>query len=568
MKAWTFYRRSTEKQEVSVEDQRRICQKRAEELGLEIVREFVPSRGYASGLTIDRDGAFIEMTRLAESKTHGVGVLLIYDVSRFGRLPPKEKFYWEEHFRRCGVKIVYAAENFQYDGSLGDEIHQFVSHSEAHQFSIRLSKSTTRGCITHASRGHSCGGSAPYGYDRLLVNGDGSPVKVLRKGEHKADKLQRVVWTAGERDRIAIVRRMFDEYDKGIGGLKKIASRLNVDGIKSPRGGHWTMHGVLSILRNPVYIGRRVYFKHDWRAYRMGSEPAVRDPKDWVIAENAHEAILDRDIFERVQAKLGPERWGKGRSSQRPWLLSGLTYCLACNHRFNGYHKSGKAHGILHEQDYYNCAGYVSKGRSVCQSFHVVREDVESFAINEIVARLSSPSLRDDLRRNLEDLVRVEFAERPKTTEQEIRKAIRGCEDEMNNLLDAIKKGLKWDRAQDEIARLESQRQQLAAELEALRQTQAVSNDFDEIVEEMLSYLEEFGRLLEKGTVEQKKAVLRSFVHRIVFDREQRKATYSFFTVPVIPQLKSVPYPKEIAGSALVGTHRRSITNIGCGGWI
>ncbi len=138
----------------------------------------------------------------------------------------------------------------------------------------------------------------------------------------------------------------------------------------------------------------------------------------------------------------------------------------------------------------------------------------------------------------------------------------------MNNLLNAIKKGLQWGRVQEEIARLEEQRKQLSAELESVYQANTVSGDLDEMVEAMLSYLEEFGCLLENGTAEQKKAVLRTFFHRIVFDREQRRATYSFFTVPVIPQLKSVPYPKEIAGSALVGTHRRSITNIGCGGWI
>lgn len=569
-KAWAFYRRSTEKQEVSVDDQRRACEKKAEEMGVEIVREFVPAKGYASGLTIDRDSAFMEMVRLAETKAHGVELMIVYDVSRFGRLPPKEKFYWEEHFRRCGIQLVYAAEHFQYDGSLGDEIHQFVSHSEAHQFSIRLSKSTTRGCITHAGLGHSCGGAAPYGYDRLLINGDGSPVKVLRKGEHKADKLQRVVWTVGERDKVETVRRIFNDYDRGVGGLKRIASRLNVEGIKSSNGGNWAQHTIASILRNPVYLGQRVYFKHDWRGRRKaGGEPAVRDPKDWVVKENAHEAIIERALFERVQAKLGPQRWGQGRTAQRPWLLSGLTYCAHCNHRFNGYHKSGRAHGKLHEADYYNCAGYTSKGTSVCKSFHVLKEDVESFAIEEIVARLRNPALKDDLRQSLSELVRTDLSEGPRTAEAELRKALASCELQMDNLLDAIKGGLRWGKVNDEIARLESERQKLTAELEEARKAKSVATDLDEIVDEMISYLEEFGRLLqgEGSTVEQKKAVLRAFIHKIVFDREQRRATYSFYHVPVIPQLKEIPYPKEIAGGAQ-GAHRRSFSNIGCGGWI
>ena len=50
---WAFYRRSTDKQELSISDQRRECQAFAAAHGWEIVREFIPSKGYASGLTID-----------------------------------------------------------------------------------------------------------------------------------------------------------------------------------------------------------------------------------------------------------------------------------------------------------------------------------------------------------------------------------------------------------------------------------------------------------------------------------------------------------------------------------
>jgi len=593
-RAWAFYRRSTEMQEVSVDDQRRVCRAKAAELGMEIVREFVPAKGYASGLTIDRDETFQEMIRIAEARLHGVQYLIVYDVSRFGRLPPKEKFYWEQHLKRAGVQIVYAAEQFQNDGSLGDELHQFVSHSEAHQYSIRLSKSTIRGCLTHAGKGHSCGGAPPFGYDRLLVASDGTPVKVLKKGEHKADKLQRIVWVPANRDKVELVRRLFAEYARGAGGLKKLAGDLNASGAASPRGGHWTPHQILSILRNPVYVGTRVYNKHDWRSFRKGEGRRIRDPKDWVVTENAHEPLVDKELFERVQKRLGPQTWGRGRPWGRPWLLSGLLYCAQCQHRFNGYHKTTKSHGKPRGEDYYNCSGYISKGTTVCRSFHVLKSELEGFVLQEIQARLNNPALREELKGSLRELVHLEFGSKPETGEAEVKKALKKTEAEMDNLLDAIKGGLQWGRVQDEMRTLEEKRRTLQEELAQARQERLLAGDLDEVVEQMLVYLDEFGTLMESGTVEQKKAVFRSFVHRITLDREQRKATAYFYTLPVVPQLQAIPYPrefvdgvraprrrawvlrqdaepaspqKETAGS-LVEASGGSFSNIGCGGGI
>lgn len=45
IQVWAFYRRSTSKQEVSIEDQRRACQELCAQRGMEIVREFFPAKG-------------------------------------------------------------------------------------------------------------------------------------------------------------------------------------------------------------------------------------------------------------------------------------------------------------------------------------------------------------------------------------------------------------------------------------------------------------------------------------------------------------------------------------------
>src|SRR5215467_12032896 len=226
-KAWAFYRRSTDKQELSIEDQRKEVRAFAQQRGWQIVREFEPHLGYGSGLTIDRDSAFLEMVRMAEHEPHGAMYLLVYDVSRFGRLQPEDKIYWERRFKKQGgIQIIYVKDDFRNDGSIGDILTKVVKHSEAHQYSVKLSEVTLRGSKSHAALGHSAGGAAPFGYDRLEIDPDGNPVRVMNSSnDWKSNKLHRVIW-APSPVKAPIVRWVFESYEQGT-GLNLIVQQLN-----------------------------------------------------------------------------------------------------------------------------------------------------------------------------------------------------------------------------------------------------------------------------------------------------------------------------------------------------
>jgi DNA invertase Pin-like site-specific DNA recombinase len=116
--AWAFYRRSTDRQELSIEDQRRECRAFAASRGWEIVREFEATKGFGSGLTIDRDLAFQEMVHLAEQGGHGVRYLVVYDVSRFGRLQQEDKIYWERRLKKQGALPISKRNGNPYGGLL------------------------------------------------------------------------------------------------------------------------------------------------------------------------------------------------------------------------------------------------------------------------------------------------------------------------------------------------------------------------------------------------------------------------------------------------------------------
>ena len=233
--AWAFYRRSTDLQELSIEDQKKACRQFADGNGWVIVKEFVPEKGYASGLTIDRDSQFLEMVKLAETTSHESKYLIVYDVSRFGRLDAEEKIYWEQRFKKQGkLQVIYAKDNFKNDGSIGGIVTKIVKHSEAHEYSVKLSQTTLRGCKTHTQMGHSAGGNAPYGYDRLLIDQAGNPVKVMKPGERKADKLQRIIWTKGTTTTVSTLVSIFENFANGT-GLTRITDELNIHFISFNR---------------------------------------------------------------------------------------------------------------------------------------------------------------------------------------------------------------------------------------------------------------------------------------------------------------------------------------------
>jgi DNA invertase Pin-like site-specific DNA recombinase len=323
--AWAFYRRSTDKQELSIDDQRQEIQAYAVLHGWNIVREFEPAKGFASGLTIDRDPAFQQMVRLAERGDHGVRYLVVYDVSRFGRLQQEDKIYWERRLKRQGgIDVVYVKDEFKNDGSISDTLLKVIKHSEAHQFSLKLSELTLRGAKSHAALGHSAGGAPPFGYDRLEIDASGRPVRIMNQSsDWKSNKLNRVIWSPSPTG-APIVRWIFDTYEKGT-GMNLLVQHLNANKIPSARNRHWSKPMIHYLLRNRAYIGERVYNKRSYKAYRRGEKTSltINPQEEWIVKDNAHEAIIGRDQFERVQSTLKSRIINLGRTFHRPYLLTG-----------------------------------------------------------------------------------------------------------------------------------------------------------------------------------------------------------------------------------------------------
>lgn len=100
-------------------------------------------------------------------------------------------------------------------------------------------------------------------------------------------------------------------------GYTSIAKYLNEQGIMSPlmylkslgyqqnvkTNGVWTKTTVKSILTNQAYIGSAVHGKVVIEKYNNIPLHAT-DPSEWVIVENTHEPLVDKETFEKAQERV------------------------------------------------------------------------------------------------------------------------------------------------------------------------------------------------------------------------------------------------------------------------
>ncbi len=105
---------STEHQQYSTQNQAQTIREYAERRGIEIITTY--SDDAKSGLVIGGRAALQQMIADVESGTAEDNVILVYDVTRWGRFQDAdESAYYEYRCRRGGMQVAYCAEEFEND---------------------------------------------------------------------------------------------------------------------------------------------------------------------------------------------------------------------------------------------------------------------------------------------------------------------------------------------------------------------------------------------------------------------------------------------------------------------
>jgi DNA invertase Pin-like site-specific DNA recombinase len=113
-RAATYVRMSTEHQQYSTANQADAIGKYAAQRNLSIVKTFVDHG--KSGVKISSRFALLDLLREVESGKAPFEIILVYDVSRWGRFQDAdESAYYEYVCKRAGVLVHYCAEQFEND---------------------------------------------------------------------------------------------------------------------------------------------------------------------------------------------------------------------------------------------------------------------------------------------------------------------------------------------------------------------------------------------------------------------------------------------------------------------
>ena len=181
-----------------------------------------------SGLRLEGRDQLQRLIADVESGGADFQVVLVYDVSRWGRFQDAdESAYYEYVCKRAGIAVHYCAEQFANDGSPVSTIVKGVKRAMAGEYSRELSAKVFAGQCRLIELGYRQGGIAGYGLRRMRVDQHGQTLGLLRPGEQKSLQTDRVILVPGPADEIATVDRIYRLFVEAGKTEAEIAEILN-----------------------------------------------------------------------------------------------------------------------------------------------------------------------------------------------------------------------------------------------------------------------------------------------------------------------------------------------------
>jgi len=585
-----YVRRSTDRQEQSIGDQKKAIQAYAEEHDLHLAKFYVDDA--ISGTSTIGRRAFQQMILDAESPAHSFDVIIVYDVKRFGRIDNDEAGYYRYRLRTQGVEIRYVSENF--NGDTTDDLLRPVKQWQARQESKDLSKVTIRGLLSTVQGGWWMGGTPPYGYDLRYQNAEGGFLFILRympdgskailneKGKITRTLARRESLSISKRDhaklapsepeRVKLIARIFKMYAEEGRGYKAVADALNQGGVLTPRGpawshiyrGSWTDSTIRAILVNPVYVGDMVWNRRtDGRFHRISEGHAVdredvhgarlvpNQQQDWIVVRDTHPPLVSRRLFEQAKRRredhpssveqrgrsLKTKNHGKTWNGQRSrFILSGLLKCSLCGCRYQGITKAkGKkrSDGTPVKTFYYGCGGYITKGRSICELNLIPQEALESKVI-ETVLDFFKPFLDKGGHKRLADAVKAQVGSEAKefvAARKRVQKELDKIGKTISNLLDNIT-ATNRELVDQRLAELKQRKHELEARLEELDRLVTSQAEIRGIVADASQFLSGMELTLREGLAQEKLSALRRCVEKISIHKPDGTVRLMLRSVP------------------------------------
>ena len=305
---------------------------------------------------------------MQDIRTGKIQCIVVKDLSRFGRDYIETGSYLETIFPMLHVRFIAINDDFdnirQSDvDSLAVPIKNMVNSLYAKDISKKISLSYQM----RREKGIPTSWCTPYGYQ---LNQQGNKLEATE--DAKWVKLIYQWYLAGVSTN-EIARRL--EFLEVARPNERLNRKLHEG--DDPTYNKWHPSTVLRILNSSAYIGELVSGKTQTASYKgIGLHPVEK--KEWHIVENAHEAIILKSDFEKVQARREQNKEKREMAMARSKAtrekcynhLSGMVYCGCCRRNMTF---ERRVHGTVKETHYGVFICKRKKNTTPC-AYHAVPE--------------------------------------------------------------------------------------------------------------------------------------------------------------------------------------------------
>ena len=230
----------------------------------------------------------------------------------------------------------------------------------------------------------------------------GKPLSAKPPYGYIKDPQDKYHWIVDE-EAAEVVKKVFNLCVKGL-GPKQIADLLTEQGIETPflhyqRKGLptsmktkefpeiWACQSIMNMLDNQAYIGNTVNFKTYRKSYKS-RKICYAPMEQWIVFENTHEAIIDRDTFEIVQ-RIRNGRNKRVNKSEEENIFAGLLFCADCGQKLYITRRADK------RNSYYNCSTYRKIKKGLCTA-HQIGVNILEEAVLADLQRVFSMALKNE----------------------------------------------------------------------------------------------------------------------------------------------------------------------------
>ncbi len=412
----------------SVINQKELLRSYVKNNNFNLCGEYVDD-GY-SGTNFDRPG-FQKM--LEDIKQKKINCVVVKDLSRFGRDHVMTGYYIETFFPENNIRFISILESYDsFKNQASNDSSTFIiacNDYYSKQNSIKI-----RNVLNDKRKNGKFIGSQPcYGYMRdpldkghLIPNPETAP----------------------------IVKKLFQWRAEGI-GTTEIATRLNDMNVPTPARykktnyssrlidrDSWNISTVKKILSNRIYTGDMVQHTQTKVNYKSKKKITL-DESLWVIVEDTHEPLVDKETFEYVNSLGKRKTRNYNLKTERPKrILEGKIFCKECGNRLSVYYRK--------KLDYWsiNCNRYSrDPKRGRCSSHfypydYLEEQILEQFnnSVSTFIKELDIEELNKEVQKNVhketEDIDK-KINDLSKEKEQIMNKLSTLYSDRCNNIISA-----------------------------------------------------------------------------------------------------------------------------------